>query len=177
MNQNLVIDAIYDVLNTNKNSITDNIQHQGQERHIKAILKSVLTEPKETYAINIGITSVNERFVPAGNTTRGKSVATYFVELHVIDFAYPQVEDANETPFETMHGDFMLVIDRLVKLIKDDTTSFTSGGARFILLENNDIRVDNRTAWYDVQQTSYPILYSVILFRLVDYCADSSLLE
>ena len=178
MNQNALIDALYTVINDNKDDLVDGMVHQGIQREIKEILKSKLTSSKQTYSISLEITNPRERFIQGANTMRGKSEVQYPVELHVIDFAIPQLTDSAQIPYETMHHDFRLLVDRLVKLFKDTYRAIpsTTSNPKFIVLEGSTINVANRSDWYDNGDEIYPAMYSVISFTMVDYCADSSLI-
>lgn len=176
MNQNAAINAVYGVLNTNKAVVVSGITHQGISRELQHIFRSNLTAWMETYAVTIHCPAATEKFSePSANTVRGRAQVTYSMEIHVVDTAFPQTSDTNQLPFEQMHSDFRTVVARIVRLVKDTTVAFTSGGVELRLTPFSPVKVDERTSWFDNGQESYPMLYSIIHFELTDYCADSSL--
>lgn len=172
MNEKAAINALYATIDGAKATLVSGITHQGVAREIKGVFKSLLTSPLELYSIHLHCASAEERFIEAANTVRGKDIALYNVEIHIYDYVMPQTIDITQIPFEKMHDDFRLLKGRIVKLIKDDTVVFADGDVSFRLVDS--IRVENRTRWFDEGDQSFPLLYSIIRFELVDECADSS---
>lgn len=180
MNERLVVDAVYTVIDGVRETLVEGFIHQGVQREIDDLLRSSLTPPKQGMSITINCTGVRETSLDMSNIVQGKDVAVYEMELHVVDIAFPQLPDPAQTPYETMHQDFRLLIARLSYLIRKQTVWWPTASAtpKFRLMQargGNDrlVRVDNRTAWYDEGTGPYPVLYSVIAFTLVEECVDT----
>lgn len=174
MNIGEVKTSIYTLLNANKSTLVTDIEHQGIEREIKQIMKSILTPPVEYYSISIHCPDADETLIAISNTSTLRPVVLYQMELHVSDYAAPQPEDTNA--FETMHQDFLKVVSRIVKLVRETQWIPTSTSSPKYRLQNpdNGIQVSDETAWFDGGK--HPIIYAVIRFNLFNTCGDSGAL-
>lgn len=166
MKLNAALEAVHDVIYNNKDALVNGIVHQGQPREIKNIFRSILTNWGPSYTITLNSPGARERFVQAANTDRGATQVIYPIEIHLVDIAIPQPTDPAQTPYEQMHYDFRLVTERLYTLIKDTTVWYTEGNDRFRLVPFSEIRVEDRTNWFDVGTDVYPTMYIIIHFEL-----------
>jgi hypothetical protein len=172
----LAVDAIYSVIDANKASVVSGIVHQGQQREIKEIHKSVLTPPLEYYAVMIHVGEGPEALQDARNSPIRVPVSEYHAEVHISDFAIPQQGDPDQTPYETMHTDFRTVVSKLAKVFRD--TQWMPNATtrpRYTLKDpGKEIRVSDRTRWFADAANRYPVLYAVISFTLQTSCDDGA---
>lgn len=169
LKERAAVESLYDTIDAVRDDLVDGIEHQGVQREIKSLNRSILTGWRECYTI--AINCVGERIrrkVGANTLLVSAREYIYEMELHVSDIAFPQVTDEIQIPFEVMHTDFRLLKERLVTLIEIDTDYFTDGTDRFRLPPDGQVTIQDLTNWFDdTDGSSYPTLYCIIKFELV----------
>lgn len=178
MNVGAAVAAVCTLLESNKVTLVSGIAHQGVDREIKTVYKSILTPPLEYYSITVHCPEAPESLTRLANTSMQRPVNKYMIEMHVSDYAIPQSADSVQTPFETMHQDFRKLLSRIAALIRETKwlpTAASSPKYR-VELPNARITVNDRTAWFSDRGGRHPIMYGVVRFALICECGDSGAL-
>lgn len=176
MNTGAAIDAVYNLIDTNKDTLVTGINQQGTDREIKAILKSVLSPPAEYYAITIHVSDAQEFLGRISNSFAARPITRYAMDLHVSDFALIQQSDVSA--YDQSHSDFRTLVSRIAKLIRDTGKIRIGVGYPEYRIELPDgrIRISDRSSWHYEAQSSYPILYTIVSFAMLNECGDSEAL-
>ena len=182
MNEDAAVQAIKTVIGNAASTLLTDLSYAGVPRKIQHLASTELAVPGAYFAIAVKCPRSRERSMPAGNNLTGKNWVEYDMVVQVADVA--QIDPNEEVAYETAHSDFRKFRDRIVRLVRDTTEWFPSAAStpRFRLpvspgQEHKAVDVENQ-AWHaqDQQRVGYAMLFSRITFKLIDHCADSSLL-
>lgn len=179
MNEAAVVLSLKDLIEQNRDTLTQGLVHQGVNREIRQITTSNLTPISSYYFILIYATDPGEKTNPtsARTTQSGRRMTRYPILIELADEAIYQVGD--DEAYETMHNDFRTFCDRLVDLIEKQNFIGTEPKAKLERNLNNDRAIEKRNlsgTWEDTESNNWASLYAQLSFALVDECIDTSTL-
>lgn len=178
MNEALVKTDLRTLIVDNEATLTSNLTHQGTARVIKHVTRSNLTPIKGYYFILITVLDARERSRPTSSKTVQNPTreATYRVQLEVADQAIVQSGDTEA--YEQMHQDFATFVDRIIKLLRDQTWIGSAPKRKLVRNAPEDdreiIKRNLSGTWKDTEDTEYAGLYSQIVFSLVEECINDA---
>jgi hypothetical protein len=184
MNETAAVEAVYTVIEAQKEILVQDLIQDGAQREIRELVSSVIPEGLSSYVISIDCLRVVESTRPSGNVISGApQTEIYTIVVDVVDVPIILAEDPEGRPYKTSHDHFRLLIARLVKLLRKDTNFFPSQTAspRFTMAVNRtegDRRVEVRNQHRTQRETisaHYGRLQTRLTFQLVG-CSDDSLL-
>lgn len=176
MNEKLVIEGVRNFIETNEASITQDIVFQGSQKALHQIVGSNLTPPTGYPYILVICTAVREQSKPqVSNMQQPSREAIYSIRIEFTDQAlYTQGE---EYPYQQMHDDFRVMVDRLINLIRVQNWVTTTPKLR---LQRNDSENDRLVTknnlsgtWQDTEGSWWATLHSQISFNL-EGCVDDT---
>lgn len=169
------------LINTNGSTLVTGLTAQGEARAIKHLTTTVLTPAREYFfvAIHHEESAEHTRVHTANISVPTARAVEYNMLIHVEDYALAVTGD--DELFETAQSNFDKFVDRIVKLIKDQTWIGTD--PRYKLIGSIDatgdrrvLRSDSLQAWYDEAEQYHAMLTSQIRFTLIDECVDDTAL-
>jgi hypothetical protein len=182
MNEDAAVQAVYTVINNAKDTLVQDITHNGVAREILHLATTNLAPPTAYYAVAVYCERARESAMPGVNTADGVDWAEYDMVVQLGDVA--NIQPTDTLPYQIAHADFRKFRDRIVKLIRT-TKWFPSATAsprlRFPVdaggVEHKRVDVENQNfSWEEAENVTYAMLFSRITFTLMDHCSDSSLL-
>lgn len=174
------LDNLKALIVANESTLMTGITFQGAAKTIHQITTTNLTPPTGYPYILIYSPTNRERSnleggsSPTVNHPRRK--ATYPIVIEITDQAVVSSDD--DEAYETAHSNFRLFIDRLCKLIKDQTWIGTNPRAKLVRGDGDDDRVISKQnlsgTWQDTESNWWATLHTQLDFELIDECVDSS---
>ncbi len=178
MNEKLVIEAVRDFIVTNEATIVQGIVFQGIPKGLHQVVGSNLTPPTGYPYVLVICTAAREQSQPqVMNTQQPSRQAIYSIRIEFTDQAlYTQGEDY---PYQTMHDDFRLMVDRLINLIRTQNWVTATPKLRLQRQESENDRLVTKNnlsgTWQDTEGAWWATLHSQITFSLEGAIDDTGL--
>lgn len=181
MNEDAAVQAVRTFLDANKATLVTALSGQGKSRGIKRVWSNLFVPPSKGY-FHIAVHCIHTEDVrppiPSSNVDREIITAYYDMAIEVSDLAMPQrVTDGDES-YSTYVANFRKLGDRIVKLLWDNRWYPTAGSSpRFTMPhQEGELRIAkaNMHGAWDETGTFFPMLRSVINFRMFEHRADTS---
>ena len=183
MNRNAAKLAIKAFIRANEADLLSGLSAQGVNRILAQVTTSI-SPPSAYYWIGIEVASAKSFSLPNVNFAKPPEWARHEMVIHMSDHAIFQIGD--DEPYETMHSNFDLLGDRIVRLVRPQvpgTTWIPSADAtpRFQLQygpgEGDQIVTINSLCMVgEVTAGLAAMLYAQVRFVLFEECVDLDLL-
>jgi len=179
--------ALKDLIQNNNNELVEGLVHQGVNREIAQITTSTLSPPIGYYFIMIDVSLDREqsRPVSARTTAHPSREVIYTAQVWIGDVAQVELDDEQQSVYETMHLDFDRFVDRVAYLIEQQTWIGTTPKVKLARARGSgagadgdrEVQRENLSAtWENNEGDNVASLLSRLTFRLVDECPDDSAL-
>lgn len=189
MSEELVVQAIENLINSNISTLLSGLNSQGTERDEYQVVGTSLAPAQLYYFISIDINRVRYSSRSEGVPTQAAPqlrTAEYDCVIGVTDAASLEVNDPE--PYRLMHKAFRKFSDRVVALFEDQNLRWLNAPGNVAKYElkrssgrtvggsDRAVEKNNLSGTYIDQEQEYSLLHSQITFTLVDHCHDTSLL-
>ena len=181
MNEDAAVQAVYTVINSNKDILVSGLMSGGTLRELSHLTPTILYFAPAYYAVGIHCERASERDHPGimnmTSTAGVPDYAEYDMVIRVADAMFP--ESNEDIPYDQAHSNFRKFTDRLVRLLRETTVWFpdTSTRPKFKVREDRSLgKICEKSNFAPLIESNAFVLGAEIRFALVDWCSDSSLI-